>query len=317
METNKKFCDVCGKEIPSDYVNLLCLECYDRQVKDIESRKIQEEEEKQASTMPQDESKIEVATPSTPVYNVNGITDPNYKENPEMPDKDQVMTNFAQFQKTGQFLWHTTRGMYEWIKNQAMERARNHPQFPKHIWKPTIVDVGCGCGLGSNILSQEADFVWGIDKNKLSADFAKECFTRVKNNYYYSSQVSFDNVDIVNDTREFMKFDYVVAIEVFEHIFDYKKFLTQLITKFDKRDPRNLTEYFISTPNRNNKHLGKNKPTNPYHVREYTSGELFDVLSEFFTKVELFNSIGEPIPLDEYRTTTHTPILTRCSGVKI
>lgn len=329
-EQNKKRCEVCGQEIPSDFVNLLCVDCYKIQVKDIEARKKEEEEAKlavpdvlpktEAPVMPQEESKVVETTQPTPVsdsYNKNGITDPNYIENEEQEDKNQVLTNFAQFNKTGVMLWHVTRDMYEWVKNQGMERARAHVQFPKYVWKPTIVDVGCGCGVGSNILSQEADFVWGIDKNKLSVDFAKECFTRVKNNIYYCPQVSFDQFDILNDTRETMKFSYVVAIEVLEHIYDYKKFLTQLIVKFDQRDSNNPTEYFISTPNRSNKHLGKDKPINRWHVREYTSSELLDVLSEFFNKVELFNSKGEPIPLEEYRTTTHTPILTRCSGPKI
>lgn len=323
-----KKCDVCEKEIPEDFVNLLCVDCYNAQDKENERKKAEEEENLkmvdiarespeievvQAPTIAQDESKSPEMTPTTR----NGITDTNYTENPEMEDKNQVLANFAQFNKTGVMLWHVTRDMYEWIKNQGMERARSHPQFPKYVWKPTIVDVGCGSGVGSNLLSQEADFVWGIDKNQLSVNFAKECFTRVKNNIYYSSQVSFDQMDIVNETRELMKFDYVVAIEIIEHVYDYKKFLTQLITKFDKRDPRNLTEYFISTPNRANKHLGKDKPINAYHVREWRNSELLDVLSEFFTNVEMFNSLGVPIPKEEYQTTTHTPLLTRCSGPKI
>jgi len=340
---NKKLCEVCNKEIPSDFINLLCLGCYQRQSEENEAKKGQTEEErkqvdvqvtvdepsgKAAMSMENaqiEEKQVSSKTPEMTTsaihagisYNVNGITDPNYKENPEAEDKEQVEANYHLFKKTGKFIWHPTRDMYEWIKNQGMERARSHGQFPKYVWKPKIVDVGCGCGLGSNILSQEADFVWGIDKNKLSVDFAKECFTRVKNNIYYCPQVSFDEIDIVNDTRQTMAFDFICGIEIIEHISDHRTFLKQLITKFDKRTPQSPSEYFISTPNRNNDNISKVRPKNEYHVKEFTSGEFFDELSLFFNSVELFNSKGEPIPKEEYRTTKHTPLLAKASGPKI
>ncbi len=41
-----KQCDVCKKEIPTDFINLLCLECYQRQAEENEARKVQTEEER-------------------------------------------------------------------------------------------------------------------------------------------------------------------------------------------------------------------------------------------------------------------------------
>ena len=326
MSGQNKKCEVCETSIPDDFVNLLCGNCYNNQVKEIEAKKKEEEEAKlavtdvlpkiEAPTMPQEESKVVESTQPIPLpdsYNKNGITDPNYTENEEAADKNQVLTNFSQFTKTGHFIWHPTRDMYTWIKNQSMEMAKLHTQYPKYVWKPKIVDVGCGCGLGSNIMSQEADFVWGIDKNELSINFAKECFTREKNNIYYCPQVSFEKFDIVHDTREVMKFDYVVAIEIIEHINDYKAFLENLIKKFDKRDPRSPSYYFISTPNRANKHLNPDRPNNTFHVREWTSTEYYNVLSEFFSNVKFMNSKGEPCPVE----TNHTPLLAMCSGPKL
>ena len=323
MENNQKVCEICLKEIPQDFINLLCADCYNNQVKEIEMKKKEEEEaklavtdvlpqieEKQAPVVPQEESKTTELSPPTPLsgsYNINGITDPNYTENPEMEDKDQVAANIAQFNSTGVLLWHATRMMYQFIYNHCITKSTSHPQYPKFIWKPTIVDVGCGSGVGSNILSQEADFVWGIDKNENSIKFAKEAFTRVKNGIYYNSQVSFDQIDIINDNREFMKMDIVVAIEVIEHINDYKTFLKKL-TQFDTKNSNNPTEYFISTPNRNNKSIQKDKPFNPWHVREYTAQEFHAVLSEFFEDIEFFSAAGEPTTID----TNHTPLLARC-----
>src|SRR3990167_5654902 len=254
-----------------------------------------------------------------------GIKDETYTQNPEANDKDQILANLAQFiythrdsdhpkgKKHGVLLYYPQRNMYNYIKNYCIKQATTHPQYPKYVWKPKIVDVGCGSGVGSNILSQEADFVWGIDKNEFSIEFAKEAFTREKNNIYYSSQVTFDQIDIINDTREFSKFDVVVAIEIIEHIADYKKFLTTLIQKFDKRNQNEPTEYFISTPNRNNKSIRKDKPYNPYHVREWTSEEFYDVLSGYFNSIEFFSAAGVPTE----KSTEHTPLLAKVKMPKI
>lgn len=277
-----KNCELCNTEIPENYGNLLCDSCY----KKLEAKKVSD----------------------------NGIKNPDYRENPQMDDKEQWLTNIQLFQKNGVLLWKPTRMMYTFIKDYCMEKIQKHPQYPKFIWKPKIVDVGCGSGVGSNVLSQEADFVWGIDKNANSIKFAKEAFTRVKNGVYYSSQLTYDNIDIMEDDRETMKFDVVVAIEIIEHVENAKSFIERLIKKFDSRRPEDPTEYFISTPNRNNKSINDSGPTNPYHVREWTSSEFYDLLSSYFCSVEFFNSAGEPI---EGYETTHTPLLAKCKNPKI
>lgn len=315
-----KQCQVCLKEIPDDYVNLLCIECYK---KDEEERKLkltQEEEERAGARQntPEDQKTPQNATESPTEPIKGGVKDPNYQENPEQDDKPQWTANIVQFSKSGTILWKATRTMYEYVKDYCMKKALDHPQYPKYVWKPTIVDVGCGCGVGSNILSQEADFVWGIDKNKESVKFAQECFTRQKNGIYYNSQVTFDNIDIIKDDREMMVFDIVVAIEIIEHIDDYKTFLKNII-RFAKQKKGSYnvesgpTEFFISTPNRNNRHIRQDKPYNKYHVREWTQEEFIDVLSKFFENIEIMDSLGRPVGDKK----DHTPLLAKCSLPKI
>lgn len=281
-----KLCEKCGIDIPENYINLLCDSCYKQ-----ENTKI-------------DPSVIQV------------IKNPLYKENPEAEDKEQWKTNIDMFYRNGVILWKPTRQMYTFIKDYCLEHIREHPQYlgGKFVWRPKIVDVGCGMGCGSNVMSQEADFVWGIDKNATSIRFAKEAFERVKNNIYYSAQVTFDNINIMEDTRDFLKFDLVVAIEIIEHIADYKKFLEILIKKFDKRKTEyEATVYFLSTPNRNNRSIDDNHPKNAYHVREWTQEEYIEVLSEFFNEVEILNAKGEPVG----DKTDHSPILAKCTNPKI
>ena len=256
-----------------------------------------------------------------------GITDPNYKENPEADDKDQVLANLAQFvythrdkshpkgAKHGILLYYPPRNMYNFIKNYCMKQAMSHPQYPKYLWKPKIVDVGCGSGVGSNILSQEADMVWGIDKNEFSIEFAKEAFTREKNGEYYSGQETFDVIDIMNDNRQFMAFDIVVAIEVAEHIWDIHGFLNQL-KRFTKRDKQGNpikdhgTEFFISTPNRAHPKLRKDRPENLFHVREWTKSEFQGLLKKHFEQVEILDQQGNPAGEQE---DLHQIIFAKCS----
>lgn len=271
-----KSCESCGVKIPDDYVNLLCLECY--QVQTVK------EENKES-------------------IEGQGILDPAYVENEEAEDKEQWVANVKTFEKNGQLLWYPTRNMYEFIKTYCMGKITQHPQYPKYIWKPQIVDVGCGIGLGSNILSLEADFVWGIDKNENSVRFAQQAFTREKNGIYYSSQLTFDRIDIMEDTRDFMKFDIVVAIEVIEHIKDARGFMDKLV-KLAKKDG----EFFISTPNRNNKHIAKERPKNKYHVREWTMEEFVAFLDPYVKKIEVLNSNGEFVGDKK----DHTPLLAHC-----
>ena len=314
-----KTCQVCLKAIPEDYQNLLCMSCYTKQSKEQEQKKTDEKADRDKMKLTPKDLKEAKHTSLDKVEAVKDRSTPQeYKENPELEDKPQWEANIVQFAKSGMLLYKQTRTMYTFIKNYLMRKVMEHPQYPKFVWKPTIVDVGCGCGAGSNVLSQEADFVWGIDKNKRSIEFATESFERQKNGVYYSSQLSFDHLDIVKDTRQFMVFDFVVAIEIIEHIDDYQTFLKQII-KFakQKKGVYNVasgpTEFFISTPNRNNSHIREGGPFNKAHVREWTQEEFVGILSQHFEKVEILDSLGRPVG----EKTDHTPILAHCSLPKV
>lgn len=341
-----KNCERCGVAIPPDYGNLLCDEHYKLVVSENEKVALEKTLTARAEvaknpaspTHPNriDESvPVSGPTPETPTvksesgscdHSTCGISDPAYVENPEADDKDQILANLAQFvythrdadhpkgKKAGVLLYYPQRNMYTFIRNYCMRQAMSHPQYPKYLWKPKIVDVGCGSGVGANIMSQEADFVWGIDKNAFSIEFAKEAFTREKNGEYYSGQLTFDNIDLMNDNRQFMAFDIVTAIEIIEHVWDVNGFLNQL-KRFTKKDKHGAvikehgTEFFISTPNRNSPKIRKDRPDNLFHVREWTSQEFKALLLKHFESVELMNTKGEPMQDD----TVEQVVLARCA----
>ena len=346
-----KNCEICNVAIPDSYGNLMCDKCYDLDVKETkrvneqmeEETKMEEVQEESAEDLKAqkrqsttDLSKAyrdarndgsipvepgEAGKPHTQAPDPS-ITEDNYKENPEVPDKPQVMSNLIQFVNSQHLLYPTTRSMYTAVKNYMIDKTQNHAQFSKHIWKPHAVDVGCGCGAGSNILSWESEFVWGIDKNWLSIEFAKEAFTREKNGIYYSSQVTFDQINILKENRDTMQFDIVVCIEVIEHINDYNLLLRRMIEMFSRKNKKGAyvtesegsfykgTDFFISTPNRNHPRISNDTPKNIYHVREWRSSEFVDIMEKYFEHVELLTITGKVI--ENPRETTHSPIRARC-----
>ena len=234
------------------------------------------------------------------------ITAENYEENEPVNYTHgyQWLKNVEMFRKCGRVLYPPTKKMYEYVKNYCIDFVKNNPQYPKFVWKPKIADIGCGGGFGSNILSQEADFVWGIDKDQESIKFAQEVFTRNKNNIYYTPQIAFDLIDVLEEPREIQAFDIVVCIEVIEHLSDYQKLLDFLkrLCKKDKQgnylEPSEATKVFISSPNRNSPKLGKDHPKNKRHVREWTASELYGILEKNFKYITLMNVEGELKDLD-------------------
>jgi len=236
------------------------------------------------------------------------IKQENYKENPELDYShcEQYRRNIDMFFKTKRnVLQPSTLSIYEFVRDFCFNKVKVHPQYPKYIWNPKIADVGCGGGFGSNILSQAADYVWGIDVDEESIKWAKTVFARYKTNIYYTPQVTFDVIDFLKEDRDIQAFDVVVSVEVIEHINEYEKYLAFLkrLCKKNKAgkylEPgEDGTAVFISTPNRNSGHIGQEGPKSKRHVREWTPAELYEILTKHFKFVTLMNPKGEPKDLD-------------------
>lgn len=218
------------------------------------------------------------------------------------PELDLISRMHGRFKGTGFVMPEAQRKIYEGIKNYFIQDVKNYRGFPKTIHRPSVVDVGCGVGIGTNILSQEAQFAWGIDSNAESIKFANQCFARLQNNIYYTPQVTFDVIDATNESRGLSEFDYVACIEVIEHIpRDQAEALIKFLNRFVKRNKReeyitddSRTKIFLSTPNRNNPRLQKDTPFNEHHCYEASAGEMYDFLTKHYGAVTVYNSDFEP-----------------------
>ncbi len=217
----------------------------------------------------------------------------DYQTNPER-SIDMVERMFKRFETMNLVMPESQRRAYEAI-------AKNHNGN-------VILDIGCGCGVGTHILSSKAYFVWGIDVNPVTVRFADQLYGGVHGN------IRFDEMSITNlPPRELSKFDVICAIDVLEHIEDYQKALDNM--KFLMRPDRTVKDIphrsvvYISTPNKNALTDATVHPHNPFHVREWTPGEFYEILTQNFGSVMLYTAgMEKDVDLD----TKETPLTAVC-----
>lgn len=233
-----------------------------------------------------------------------------YKEREVAPEVDLVTRMHGRFKGIGLAMPAPQRLIYEKLRDQFIEDVKSWRGYPKQIRKPMVVDVGCGIGIGANILSQEADFVWGIDSNTETISMAQQLFTRNKNNIYYTPQLTFDVVNAADEPREMMKFDYVVCVEVIEHIPRTESdSLLRFLNRFVKKnkvggtlEDSSRTKIYLTTPNRNSPTIQQDIPRNEHHCFEPSAGEMYEYLIQHYRHVTVLNPALEPKDLDTQET---------------
>ena len=127
-----------------------------------------------------------------------------------------------------------------------------------------VADIGFGTGFGMHLLAQNAE-VTGYEVDKGSIDFAQSVFP----------YLTFKQGDIRKGIEG--KFDFVIMIDVLEHIRQDKKALGNARDMLTSKG-----KLIVSTPNRLSRYR---KSKN--HIREYAPKELEGILKRMFRVVEL------------------------------
>ena len=150
--------------------------------------------------------------------------------------------------------------------------------FAKDYVFGVVLDIGCGSGKGTYMLSQQARVYKciGIDVSEEAILYAKDHFA--------NQNVEFAHMDATNlFLFENGYFDSIVAFEVIEHIKNYKKMLDEI-----KRVLKPSGCCLITTPNRRGEHSG-----NPYHHSEFSHAEFGELLKGYFSHLEIFGLYRE------------------------
>jgi ubiquinone/menaquinone biosynthesis C-methylase UbiE len=160
----------------------------------------------------------------------------------------------------------------------------------------TVLDVACGAGYGSQILSHLAKRVVGADIDRQAIE---HCRSR-----YSGTNLSFVQMDGCHLAFSPSSFDAVVSFETLEHLENPEVFLKELnrVLKVDG-------QLIISTPNKELFSLYTKNKKNPFHYREFTQSKFEKKLrSDFFV---------EEILGQRFFAKKDVPLIAEISGKKI
>jgi len=138
-----------------------------------------------------------------------------------------------------------------------------------------ILEIGSGSGYGTNRLARNAKSIIAIDKDKASIKNSKK--------KYNSANINFISCKIENYFSN-EKFDVIISLQVIEHLKNPEILLEKIHHLLEKNGV-----FIISTPNR----LTQSYKENPYHYKEYSSKELFYMLSRHFREIDLYGLFGD------------------------
>jgi 2-polyprenyl-3-methyl-5-hydroxy-6-metoxy-1,4-benzoquinol methylase len=138
-----------------------------------------------------------------------------------------------------------------------------------------ILDIACGSGFGTNVLSKNTKAeVYGGD---LSEEAIELC-----NSKWRKNNLIFKQMDGTSLPFEDNSFDIIVSFETIEHTKLYKEMLLEF-----KRVIKPSGTIYISTPN-----IKINSPTgivtNPYHTQEWNYKQLKEILNPMFSKTTMY-----------------------------
>jgi SAM-dependent methyltransferase len=157
---------------------------------------------------------------------------------------------------------------------------RSRYRFAARLAAPglRILDVATGAGFGLGLLEQAGACPVGVD-------YAADALRDIRQRQPAARVV---RADATRLPFQGASFDLVVSFETIEHVVD-----AGVLVESIRRVLRPGGQLVLSTPNRAfgppERHTG-----NPFHVREFSAGELHDLLARAFREVRLYGQRPRP-----------------------
>lgn len=129
-----------------------------------------------------------------------------------------------------------------------------------------VVDIACGCGYGTLMISSRAEKVYGYDIDVDTVEFADE--------FMYAENIEYNIGDIKNIPHENESIDTVVSVETFEHVDGIDRVISEVhrILK-----PKGF--WCFTTPNGA---IYPDPAVVPFHVKHYTKEDIHSLLGQYF-----------------------------------
>ncbi len=154
--------------------------------------------------------------------------------------------------------------------NYVLQRSISAYIHAAQYIRGKALEIGTGSGYGIDYLAPKAEEFVTIDKFKSDIDFSK-----YKN-------IRFVQCTVPPLPFEDQIFDFVVSFQVIEHI-EKDDFFVKEIQRVLKPNGK----FIVTTPN-----ILTTLTRNPWHVREYTKEQLYQLLNPYFSKIETFGIFG-------------------------
>ncbi len=146
-----------------------------------------------------------------------------------------------------------------------------------------VLDIGCGAGYGTHLMSSHARQLIGVDVSLDSVAAAQSA--------YGSSACRFLAYDGGRLPFADGEFDAATSFQTIEHVHDDGRFVREAA-----RVLKAGASFVLTTPNRSTRLREGQQPWNRFHVREYSATELEGVLSTAFSEVQVLGvRASEPI----------------------
>lgn len=138
-----------------------------------------------------------------------------------------------------------------------------------------VLDIASGEGYGSNILSSEAKYVYGVDIDEETIQNAKDKYKKDNLEFLVgsTSAIPLENKSV----------DVVVSFETLEHHDQHDEMMSEIIRVLK---PEGIL--LISTPD---KHYYSDirKYNNPFHVKELYKNEFIELVSKYFFLYNIYS----------------------------
>lgn len=156
----------------------------------------------------------------------------------------------------------------------TIEHLHRYAIATKYVKNKVVLDIASGEGYGTNLLSQHANFVFGVDIDLKTIEEAKQ--------KYISNNINFLEGNTSEIPLEDDSVDVVVSFETIEHHSEHQEMIREI-----KRVLKKGGILIISTPDKKI-YSDERKYSNPYHVKELYNWEFQNLLTSFFSNVLLF-----------------------------
>lgn len=157
----------------------------------------------------------------------------------------------------------------------TIEHLHRYAVVSSYIKDKVVLDIASGEGYGSNLMSKEASFVYGIDIDEATIQAAKAKYKKENLNFLSgsTSKIPLENNSI----------DVVVSFETIEHHDEHDQMIVEV-----KRVLKPNGIFILSTPDKLY-YSDKRGYNNKFHVKELYKHEFEVLINKYFERNQFLN----------------------------